>query len=152
MSEHTYTSHLLWTGSTGEGYRTYPRRHRVGAPPASAQVELSADPHFRGDADLLNPEQLLVMAASSCQLLSFLAVAARACVDVRDYEDEATGTMSEGDGPMSIETIALAPVIRVAAGTHHDLVHRLVREGHDGCYIANSLRSRVTVDATVLDA
>ena len=27
------------------------------------------DPHLRGDADLPNPEQLLVLAAPSCQLL-----------------------------------------------------------------------------------
>ena len=33
------------------------------------------DVAFRGDASLPNPEQLLVAAASSCQMLSFLAVA-----------------------------------------------------------------------------
>jgi organic hydroperoxide reductase OsmC/OhrA len=30
------------------------------------RLRLSADPHFRGDAALLNPEQLVVLAASSC--------------------------------------------------------------------------------------
>lgn len=152
MTDHTYTTTLLWSGSTGEGLRAYTRDHRATAPPATAAVELSAGPRFRGDGDRLNPEQLLVMAASSCQLLAFLAVATREHVDVLHYEDAAVGTMSEGDGPMSIETIRLRPTITVAAGTDHDLVVRLVHEGHEGCFIANSLKSDVTVEATVVDA
>lgn len=152
MADHTYTSHLLWKGSTGEGYRSYPRAHRMVAPPASAEVALSADPHFLGDPDRLNPEQLLVMAASSCQLLAFLALAAQAGVDVLDYEDDAVGTMSGAGDPMSIETIVLSPVVRVAAGTDHEQVRRLIQEGHGGCYVANSLRTTVTVEPQVLDA
>lgn len=152
MTDHTYSTTLLWTGSTGQGYRVYPRDHRATAPPVTAPVELSADPHFRGNADRLNPEQLLVMAASSCQLLSFLAVAARDQVDVLYYEDAAVGTMTESAGPMSIETIRLTPTIRVAAGTDHGLVARLVQEGHEGCFVANSLKTEVTVEATVVDA
>ncbi|MDN5766028.1 MAG: OsmC family protein [Humibacillus sp.] len=151
MSDHIYTTTLLWSGSTGEGLRAYTRTHRATAPPATAPVELSADPRFRGDGDLLNPEQLLVMAASSCQLLAFLAVATRDHVDVVHYEDAAVGTMSDGEGPMSIETIRLTPTIQVAAGTDHELVARRVHEGHEGCFIANSLKTEVTVEATVVD-
>ena len=80
---HTYLARVEWSGSTGAGYRAYPRAHTAWTPPATEGFDLSADPHFRGDADLPNPEQLLVLAASSCQLLSFLAVAARGGVDVR---------------------------------------------------------------------
>ncbi|MEO6998336.1 MAG: OsmC family protein [Terracoccus sp.] len=152
MTDHIYTTTLLWSGSTGEGLRAYTRDHRATAPPAKAPVELSAGPRFRGNGERVNPEQLLVMAASSCQLLAFLAVATREHVDVVHYEDAAVGTMSEGDGPMSIETIRLTPTIRVAAGTDHDLVARLVHEGHEGCFIANSLKTEVTVEATVVDA
>ena len=66
---------------------------------------MSADPAFRGDATRMNPEQLLVMAAASCQLLSFLAVAARARLDVVAYEDEAEAAMPEGDRPVRIVSI-----------------------------------------------
>ena len=45
-------------------------------PTGGLVVPLSGDAAFGGDAALLNPEQLLVLAAASCQLLSFLAVAA----------------------------------------------------------------------------
>jgi organic hydroperoxide reductase OsmC/OhrA len=77
------------------GYRGYPRAHPAWTPPATEALDLSADPHFRGDADLPNPEQLLVLAASSCQLLSFLAVAAKGGVDVLGYVDDASGEMPD---------------------------------------------------------
>src|SRR5690625_7366079 len=52
----------------------------------SSDLFVSSDAAFRGDAELTNPEQLLVLAASSCQMLSFLGAAARASVDVVSYE------------------------------------------------------------------
>lgn len=149
MSTHIYASHLVWDGSTGQGYRKYSREHRALTPPATTEVGLSADPHFRGDPALMNPEQLVVLAASSCQLLSFLSVAAQAGVDIVGYDDEATGTMDVSDAPARINRIDLAPTIRVAAGTEPDDVRRLVDEAHHQCYIANSLNSDVRVTPTV---
>src|SRR5262249_46125502 len=84
-----YTASCAWYGSTAPGYAAYDRRHRASAPPAPETLELSSDPAFRGDPSLLNPEQLLVMAAASCQLLSFLAVAARARIDVVAHRSQA---------------------------------------------------------------
>ncbi len=100
MTTHTYRTQLAWQGSTGVGYHGYPRRHR-GVAPASPEIELSADPYFGGEAARLNPEQLLVLAASSCQLLSFLAVAAQDGVDVLDYTDEAEATTSTSAHPLA---------------------------------------------------
>ena len=147
LSHHT---RLEWDGSTGQGYRAYPRAHTATAPPADVSLRLSADPHFRGDAGLLNPEQLVVLAASSCQLLSFLSVAARKHLDVVRYTDDATGWLSEDLRKARIEEIALRPVIEVPAGTDADLVRALVEQAHDECYIANSLTSTVAVTATVV--
>ena len=151
MTTHTYTANLVWEGSTGAGYRAYSRSHLAVAAPA-AEIALSADPHFSGESQFLNPEQLLVMAASSCQLLSFLAVAARNQIDVVNYTDEARGFMSENVLPMSINRIELSPVVTVAAGTNHDLVRLLIERAHKECYIANSLTSTVSINATVMDA
>lgn len=143
---HSYPVALSWQGSTGEGYAAYSREHRV-APAELTGLTMSADPHFGGDQALTNPEHLVVMAASSCQLLSFLAVAARARLDVLDYVDAAEGTMPEGNSPMSITDIALRPVVTVAPGSRLDQLERLTRIAHQECFIANSLRSRITIDA-----
>ena len=146
---HTYLARVEWSGSTGVGYRAYPRAHTAWTPPATEGFDLSADPHFRGDADLPNPEQLLVLAASSCQLLSFLAVAARGGVDVVGYEDDATGEMPDDLVPQRLTRIVLRPRVTVRAGAGPGVVERMLHEAHDECYIANSLTTEVVVEASV---
>jgi organic hydroperoxide reductase OsmC/OhrA len=151
---HRYHARCSWSGSTGVGYDAYDRTHELSAPPAAVALTLSGDPAFGGDPALLNPEQLLVAAAASCQLLSFLAVAARARIDVVAYEDEADAVMPEDDQPVRITSISLRPRITIrapAAGAppSTEKVQRLVRLAHQECYIANSLRSDITVTATI---
>ncbi len=145
---HSYASRLRWTGSTGQGYEAYDRTHRVGLPPGDGELVLSSDQAFLGDPALSNPEQLLVVAASSCQLLMFLAIAARSRVDVVAYEDDAEAVMPE-DQPMWITEIVLRPRIVVDAGTDLAKVERMVEKAHEGCYISKSLRSRIVVEAAI---
>lgn len=149
---HRYEATVAWTGSTAPGYEHYDRTHVARARPAAAELHLASDPAFRGDPSLLNPEQLLVLAAASCQLLSFLAVAARARIDVVDYHDDATAEMPEGEGPTRITHIALAPRITVRDDGSQSLparVERLVVLAHRECYIASSLRSEIRVVPTI---
>lgn len=151
--EHRYRTELSWEGSTGIGYEAYSRDHQLSAPPVAAALDLSADAGFRGDPARLNPEQLLVAAASSCQLLSFLAVAARARIDVIEYTDHAEAVMPEHDKPVRITRISLRPAITLGPGSTHqtdDRLARLVEVAHRECFIANSLRSAVDVVATFL--
>ena len=143
---HRYAARCHWSGSTGAGYEVYDRTHAAEAPPTLAELHLSADPAFRGNPELLNPEQLVVLAAASCQLLSFLAVAARARVDVLAYDDDAEGVMPEDDRPVRLTAIVLRPRIRVAHGTDEDRVRQLVEVAHRECFIANSLRSDMTIE------
>jgi organic hydroperoxide reductase OsmC/OhrA len=146
---HRYQATCTWTGSTGVGYEHYDREHTIACPPTFELLTLSSDPAFRGDPRRLNPEQLLLVAAVSCQLLAFLAVAARARVDVRAYADDAEADMPEDDPPLRITAIRLRPKITVAPGTNVDKVHRLVALAHQECFIANSLNSAMDVTATI---
>lgn len=146
---HHYRATCVWEGSTGSGYSGYDRSHRGWARPAAADLEMTSDPAFLGDPNRLNPEQLLLMAAASCQLLSFLAVAARARLDVVGYRDEAEALMPSGDSPMRITKITLRPRITVRAPTEEELVSQLVERAHRECFIANSLRCEVAVEPQV---
>jgi len=151
---HHYRTRLVWDGSTAVGYDRYARAHVGSTEPATVDLELASDPAFLGDPSKLNPEQLLVLAASSCQLLSFLAVAARARLDVVSYRDEAAAVMPEGDHPVRITRITLRPHIVVAVAAAQSApsnarVERLVDLAHHECYIANSLRSDIVVEPTI---
>jgi organic hydroperoxide reductase OsmC/OhrA len=149
---HTYRSTLTWEGSTGAGYGEYGRTHQVRTPPAEAGLTMTADVPFRGDPELQNPEQLLLAAASSCQLLSFLAEAARAGVDVVSYTDEAEAFMPVTREPLAIQRIVLRPHVVVRGDpddADDDLVLRLMHDGHEACFIANSLRSEIVLEPTI---
>lgn len=115
---HRYRAAVSWRGSTSVGYEAYDRKHGGICPPADATLRLSADPAFRGDERLLNPEQLLLLAAASCQLLSFLAVAARARVTVIEYDDEASADMPEAGTKTGIACIRLRPRVAGRRGGH----------------------------------
>ncbi len=146
---HTYRSRLSWDGSTGVGYDSYERTHRVAVPPADGELVLSSDPAFLGEAKLPNPEQLLLAAASSCQLLSFLAIAARSGIDVLAYEDEAEAIMPEDVKPLRITQITLRPRIVVARGVDLDRVRRLVGKAHEACFIANTLNAEMSIEPVI---
>jgi organic hydroperoxide reductase OsmC/OhrA/trans-aconitate methyltransferase len=143
---HRYQARCHWQGSTAAGYESYDRAHRGVVPPSLSLINLSADPAFRGDPQRCNPEQLLVLAATSCQLLSFLAVAARARVDVHSYDDQAEGIMPEETQPVRLTAIRLRPTITVGPGHSHDRLAHLVQVAHHQCYIANSLTCEVTIE------
>jgi organic hydroperoxide reductase OsmC/OhrA len=149
--DHHYTATCSWSGSTAVGYDAYSRAHTGHAPPAAA-ISLSSDPAFLGDPALLSPEQLVVLAAVSCQLLSFLAVAARARIDVRDYQDTGTAVMTEDGRGGSITEIVLRPRVTVvtaaAPGALEDRLRRLTHLAHEQCYIAATLRCPITVEPT----
>ncbi len=149
---HRYQARTSWSGSTATGYDGYDRTHTALAPPADATLTLASDPAFLGDPTLLNPEQLLLLAASSCQLLSFLAVAARARVDVRSYEDEAEAEMPEADRPVRVTAITLRPRVVVGPGTTTERVEHLLEVAHRECFIASSLRTDIAIEANVVIA
>ncbi|OLT11575.1 osmotically inducible protein OsmC [Pseudonocardia sp. CNS-139] len=146
---HRYRAVCSWSGTTADGYEKYDRTHSASAPPAAASLSLASDPAFRGDPALLNPEQLVVLAAASCQLLSFLAVAARARLDVRAYHDEASATMPEDTQPVRLAEIVLRPRITLVSGPTEERVRHLVEVAHRECFIANSLATPVRVEPRI---
>jgi organic hydroperoxide reductase OsmC/OhrA len=145
---HRYRANLHWTGSTGAGWDAYDRGHTALAPPAEQEVGLTTG-EKQGDQRLLNPEQLVVVAASSCQMLWFLHLAAKARIDVVRYEDEADAEMPEDVEPVRLTRITLRPVIEVAGEANEERVLRLVEKAHELCYVANSLNSEVLVEPSV---
>jgi organic hydroperoxide reductase OsmC/OhrA len=148
---HRYRTELSWHGSTGGGYAAYDRTHRVGAPPSNVTLTMSSDPAFRGDPELPSPEQLLLAAASSCQMLSFLAVVAREGIDVVSYEDSAEAVMPDDDKPVRITSLTLRPRVVVGRGAGERVRALMVRAHHD-CFIANSINAEIILEPEVRHA
>lgn len=152
---HQYKSHLVWNGNLGTGTETYPGYGRdytisIGGKP---DLRGSADPMFRGNPELPNPEDWFIAALSSCHMLSYLALCARKGISVVSYEDSASGVLvfnSEGGG--RFEEVTLKPVVTIADAAHLDLASSLHDDAHRLCYIASSSSSVVRHEATVTAA
>ena len=82
-------------------------------------------------------------------MLVFLFLAARQGFQVESYRDEAAGVMSKNDRGLSwISAITLRPEIVYGGDkmpTPAD-VDRLHQVAHEQCFIANSIKTQVTVE------
>lgn len=154
---HRYEAALTWTGNEGSGttdYRSYGRSYLVsveGKPDLSG----SADPMFRGDAALHNPEDLFLAAVSGCHMLSYLALCARRGVRVLAYEDRASGVLTLEGGGGRFTEVELNPVVTVAAeadATGLELAEALHETAHEQCFIASSVSVPIRCKPTIRTA
>jgi len=118
-----------------------------------AQVRASSSPGVvpvpMSDPAGVDPEEALVASASACHMLWFLSLAQAAGLDVARYRDAAEGVMGRNDGGrIALTRITLHLDIRFT-GRQSDAVEfkRLHHEAHDKCFVANSLRSEIVVEA-----
>ena len=119
-----------------------------------ARVHASSSPHvvplpMSVEANV-DPEEALVAATSSCHMLFFLSIAAKRGFVVDSYVDRAVGVMgTNADGKVAMTKIALRPEIVFGGESRPtpeelDAIHH---ESHEQCYIANSLKAEIVVEA-----
>jgi organic hydroperoxide reductase OsmC/OhrA len=103
----------------------------------------------------VDPEEGYVAAISSCHMLTFLYVAMREGFLVLSYEDDAVGVMRKNErGAVWVSAVTLNP--RIAYGgarrpTDADVDH-LHHLAHEQCFIANSVKTEITVAGTPASA
>lgn len=115
------------------------------------EVEVMADaaPDWGGDPANTNPEQALAAALSSCHMMTFLALAAKAGWPVSSYHDYAVAHLGKNDrAQMSVTRIDLHPVVRFDTGFQIGEVEieKMQDRAHRYCFIANTLSDSVEVN------
>lgn len=149
--EHKYQVTVRWTGNQGQGTASqagYGRDHVImGAAPTKAAILGSSDPAFRGDPARWNPEELFIAAVSACHKLWYLHLCAAAAVIVTDYVDRASGVMMESDdGAGRFTSVTLQPEIALSRAIDLDKARALHHDAHEKCFIANSIKTPLTVE------
>jgi organic hydroperoxide reductase OsmC/OhrA len=149
-----YTADIGWALRDGEDFAKgrYSRGHVVSFD-GGFILPATASPHVVGPqwavAEAADPEELLVAALSSCHMLSFLHVARLAGFRVTAYADKAEGTMSEiAPGKQAITRVVLRPRVTYdGAAPDAEAEGRLHHQAHEACFIANSVKTEVVVEA-----
>ena len=151
---HDFRARLVWTGAVRGGttdYESYSREYRVDIE-GKPSIRGTAAPAFRGDAALHNPEDLLVAALSACHFLSYIALCARARINVIAYEDDAVGTMDKVDRVVRFTEVTLRPKVTIAPGSDPEKARELHARAHAICFIANSVNFPVKNEPTITPA
>ena len=147
MSEHRVT--VAWErGGRDFTYELYTRDH-TWAFEGGASVSASAAPGYRGNPELVDPEEAFVASLSSCHMLTFLALAAKKRFVVDRYTDHVTGYIEKNEaGKLAVTRIELRPEI-VFAGEKQPSAQELSElheRAHDLCFVANSVKTAVSVE------
>jgi len=133
--------------SEGFTYEGYNRAHEWRFP--GIAVAASAAPEFRGEPARVNPEEAFVAAVSSCHMLTFLAIAAKKRLSLDSYSDDAVGYLEKNEaGKLAMTRVTLRPRVQWSDGvavSQADL-EKLHHQAHEGCFIANSVKTNVTVE------
>jgi len=115
-----------------------------------AVVPGSSSPHVvpvpMSDPRAVDPEEAFVAALSSCHMLWFLDIAARAGFRVESYEDAAEGRMGRNAaGKLVVDLVTLRPRTRFAGERVPDAaaLAALHHEAHEECFLANSVRCQI---------
>ena len=148
MSEHRAA--LRWKRTSPDfTYESYNRAHEVLFKDGAIILPSSSAPEFRGDADRVDPEEASVASLSGCHMLTFLAICARKRLVVDSYEDEASGSLEKGEsGKLWMTRVVLRPRVRFADAVEisETELTALHHRAHADCFIANSVRTDVSVE------
>ena len=108
----------------------------------------TAAPAYLGNPANVDPEEAFVASLSSCHMLTFLAIACNQKFVLDCYEDEAVGYMEKNaEGKMAITRVELHPKLRWGGDRRPtaEEVENMHHSAHENCFIANSVKTKVTV-------
>lgn len=100
-------------------------------------------------AAAVDPEEAFVASLSSCHMLWFLDLAARAGLVVDRYRDDAIGIMSQDpSGRLAMTLVELRPTVEFA-GTPPSAaaLSQLHERAHHECFLANSVKTEIRIAA-----
>ena len=115
----------------------------------SNDLQVDSAPDWGGDPSNTNPEQALASALSSCHLMTFLALAAKAKWQVASYHDHAVAHLGKNPkGKMAVTRIDLHPVVRFDTGfsVEKKELDDMMDRAHRYCFIANTLADSVEIN------
>lgn len=154
MAQHSTT--IFWQrDNTSFTDHCYSRRHTWHFD-GGAVVPGSSSPHVvpkpYSDPAAVDPEEAFVASLSSCHMLWFLDLAARAGWVADSYRDDAVGTLArDAEGQQAMTRVVLRPAVQFAPerSPTPDELHDLHHRAHASCFIANSVKTEVLCEPRI---
>ena len=145
---HHFPLSLSWTGNSLDA--SYNRNATL-SNAGKVSIAVSSAPEYAGDPTRWNPEDLLGSALATCHMLTFLALCAKAKVEVVGYEDHAEAVLDTVAKVARVTEVRLRPVIRVTRGTSMAKVIDLFEKAHKYCFVANSVTCAAVMEPRIVE-
>lgn len=149
-----YKATVLWHSDGAAFTRNRYSRSHTWQFDGGLEVSASASPHVVPepyvDPTAVDPEEAFIASLSSCHMLWFLSLAAKDDYVVESYKDNAEGVMGKNDdGQLAITKVTLQPEVSFKKGDtpSEAIFDDLHHEAHKKCFIANSVKTKVQVEA-----
>lgn len=150
MSNDNFQVKLQWQPQNKNfSYKEYSREYTVEAE-GKPQWVASAAPSYLGNPSQYNPEEMLIAALSSCHMLSYLALAANANIEVSAYEDQADGSLEKDGMSFKFKEVILRPKITITDAANKEKATALHDKAHHICFISNSVNFAVTIQPEII--
>jgi organic hydroperoxide reductase OsmC/OhrA len=136
------------TFNYGVSLRREAGRHARAESEGRVAIEVGPPAHFPGaDEGRWSPEHLFLTALASCMMLSFLAHADHADVDVEEYTSAIEGTIRRraDDNRYAFTSIQVRPRIVVRSG-QLELAQAQLAKAERDCFISASTRAEISVE------
>lgn len=134
-----YRTSLKWTE----------RKMGMLSSPGKPNVQVSTPPEFKGHEGIWSPEDLFVASVNVCVMSTFLALAERAGLAFSSYESDAEGRVELVEGKLQVTSVTLTPRITISSSEDVDKAKELLTKVESNCLISNSVKTHVTMHATV---
>jgi organic hydroperoxide reductase OsmC/OhrA len=145
-----YTAEVIWTRDNQDFLSNRYSRQHILRFDGGIEVAGSSSPHVvpvpYSELAAVDPEEAFVASLSSCHMLWFLSIAAKAKFCVDQYKDQAEGIMAKNEqGKTAMTVVTLKPSVifsgeKLPTVTEIEAMHY---QAHDECFIANSVKTTV---------
>ncbi len=151
-----YIARISWKKGIDETFtdKKYSRSHTWtfdGGIELPASASLHVVPLPMSNESAVDPEEAFVASLSSCHMLWFLSLAADRNYIVESYEDNAEGILGKNeDDKLAMTRVTLKPEITFSNNhsPSRDQIDELHHLAHEKCFIANSVKTKITVVPT----
>jgi organic hydroperoxide reductase OsmC/OhrA len=109
-------------------------------------LSVSSPREFKGESGRWTPEDLFVAAVEVCTMTTFLSFAQRLALPLLAYRSEAEGHLEFVDDGYRFTRVVLRPTIVLSDPAGLETATRAMRDAHDACLIARSVRAEVVVE------
>ncbi len=140
--EHYYEVNVQWKND---------RKGLMSSPVLPDSIEVATPPEFpKGMEGIWSPEHLLVAAANSCLMTTFLAIAENSRLEFVDFSSKAIGKLEIVDGKYMISEITLTPTVIIRDESQKEKAERVLNKSEAACLISNSLKSKIIFNTNIV--